>query len=41
MKNVFTFCCALCLLALTACGSAPRSVKKHLIWRSTTMRASP
>ena len=20
MKNVFTFCCALCLLALTACG---------------------
>ena len=25
MKNVFTFCCALCLLALTACGSAPKS----------------
>ena len=24
MKNVFTFCCALCLLALTACGSAPK-----------------
>ena len=24
MKNVFTFCCALCLLALTACGSAPQ-----------------
>lgn len=24
MKDVFTFCCALCLLALTACGSAPK-----------------
>lgn len=24
MKNVFTFCCALCLLVLTACGSAPK-----------------
>ena len=24
MKNMFTFCCALCLLALTACGSAPK-----------------
>lgn len=24
MKNVFTFCCALCLLALTACGHAPK-----------------
>ena len=24
MKNVFTLCCALCLLALTACGSAPK-----------------
>ena len=24
MKNVSTFCCVLCLLALTACGSAPK-----------------
>ena len=24
MKNVFTFCCALCLLVLTACGFAPK-----------------
>ena len=24
MKNVFTFCCALCLLILTACGHAPK-----------------
>ena len=24
MKNVFTFCCTLCLLALTACSSAPK-----------------
>lgn len=28
MKNVFTFCCALCLLALTACGSAPKISEK-------------
>lgn len=25
MKNVFTFCCVLCLLTLTACGSAPKA----------------
>ena len=24
MKNVFILCCALCLLILTACGSAPK-----------------
>ena len=25
MKNVFTFCCALCLLALTACGGSAKT----------------